>query len=324
MTCNDCRSVPPLEDWGTVMVRCPGDPGRIQEFRYGSKDELMALLTDGIVQALSTDEVEIRLSPSEEDRREADAGWQPLAVWQARVRHADLIDIMRRRRFTSHMQPIIELATGSVYGYELLLRPLAGDPGFKPYELFQAAQETGLHSFLDRAARISAIETGARHLRQGLKRFINFLPSSIYNPAYCLTHTFQAIQSNRQSPADFVFEVVETERIVDIPKLASIFEAYKENGVKVALDDVGAGYSTLDVVASLKPDYVKIDRNWVSLSDRHPDSREGLFRIVEAARNVGATVLAEGVERPEELEVCREAGVDLVQGYLFGKPSPQP
>ena len=153
---------------------------------------------------------------------------------------------------------------------------------------------------------------------------MNFLPSSIYKPEYCLTHTFEAIRACDQDPADFVFEVVETERIVDIPKLASIFAVYKENGMKVAMDDVGAGYSTLEVLTSLKPDYVKIDRDVVRDVDLRPEGLRDLESIIRAARSVGSTVLAEGLERPEELEACRAAGVDLAQGYLIGKPSPHP
>jgi EAL domain-containing protein (putative c-di-GMP-specific phosphodiesterase class I) len=136
------------------------------------------------------------------------------------------------------MQPIIDLHTRQTFAYEFVLRPARDHAPFSPYELFQAAQETGLHSFLDRQARISAIETSALHLPNGIKRFINFLPSSIYNPNYCLSHTFHAIERLRLDPSDFVFEVVETERIKDINHLQSIFQVYKKEGMKVALDDV--------------------------------------------------------------------------------------
>lgn len=324
MSCPDCQSIAPLEDRGTVRLRLITANGALSEHSYSSKEELLDLLSGLQSEDSLGEETELCILP--ESRYPGSAAqevWLPLSIWQARVRHSDLISIIHERRFTSHMQKIVDLRNGGeVYGYEMLLRPKENSSPFHPYELFRAAQETGFHSFLDRAARISAIEAGARHLDKGLKRFVNFLPSSIYNPEYCLTHTFRAIHEHRQDPADFVFEVVETERIADISKLASIFNVYKRNGMKVALDDVGAGYSTREVLAALKPDYVKIDRDVVRFSDQDPERRRSLKAIVETSLSVGAVILAEGLERPEELEVCRAAGVHLAQGYLFGMPGP--
>jgi EAL domain-containing protein (putative c-di-GMP-specific phosphodiesterase class I) len=329
MTCPDCRSIAPLEDRGTIRFRTTDTPGLVRELDYATREELLELLsgkTDGLPLDAGPAAAEICIVPgsSADSNVFTEPSWLPVSVWQARLRHSGLIRIIHDRLFTSHMQPIMDLHSGSVYGYEMLLRPLDQMVFFHPHELFQAAQETGFHSFLDRAARISAIEASAKYLPRGLKRFVNFLPSSIYNPEYCLTHTFDAIRHNSQDPADYVFEVVETERITDIPKLQSIFHAYKNNGMKVALDDVGSGYSTLEVLAALKPDYVKIDRGLISYSDLYPDRARDMRTIVDTARAFGAVVLAEGMERPEELEVCRGAGIDLAQGYLFGKPAPTP
>ncbi|MFD2882276.1 EAL domain-containing protein [Paenibacillus rhizoplanae] len=205
-----------------------------------------------------------------------------------------------------------------------MLRPLPQGSYFQPYELFEIARRTGFHSFLDRAARISAIETSSKLLPQGIKRFINFLPSSIYNPKYCLTHTFEAIRRLDQSPEDYVFEVVETEQISDIPHLHAIFAEYRQQGIRVALDDVGAGYSTLELMSSLQPDYVKVDRSLISFCDRDEEKQRMLREIISRAGQFGASLLAEGIERREEFLVCRDLGMDLGQGYLFGLPEDKP
>lgn len=326
MSCPTCRNANPIEDKGVVHLRASEAPMEISSFPYESKEELFSLLTGPSVLGSGREQdsnvIELAVLPGAATPHMGP--WLPLEVWQARLKYTDMIGIIQGCRFASHMQPILDLRSDRLYGYEFLLRPREDGAHFSPYELFQAAQETGFHSFLDRAARISAIETSAQYVSKGLKRFVNFLPSSIYNPEYCLTHTFEAIHRNSQDPADFVFEVVETERIVDIPKLISIFEVYKRHGMKVALDDVGAGHSTLEVLVSLKPDYVKIDRELVSYADERPERLQQMKTILETARTFGATVLAEGLERPEELQVCREAGIDLVQGYLIGKPAPRP
>ena len=149
-----------------------------------------------------------------------------------------------------------------------MLRPAEHGRAFSSYELFEVARETGLHSFLDRTARITAIETSAKYLARGVKRFVNFLPSSIYNPEYCLTHTFEAIERLSLDPKDFVFEVVETEQIQQLSTLQHIFEVYRSRGMSVALDDVGAGFSTIELMNRLEPDFVKIDRSLIDCCDQ--------------------------------------------------------
>ncbi len=246
--------------------------------------------------------------------------WEQLEI---RFSHDNLINIISNHDFCSYLQPIVNV-TEEIVGFEFLLRPLQNGSYFQPHELFEIARQTGFHSFLDRAARVSAIESSAKLLPKGIKRFINFLPSSIYNPKYCLTHTFEAMERLNQDPEDYVFEVVETEKIADIAHLQTIFAEYRRQGMHVALDDVGTGYSTVELMCSLKPDYVKIDRALISFCDEDAVKQSAILNIMSRAAEFGAKVLAEGIERREEFLFCRDIGVDLAQGYLFGKPEEQP
>lgn len=338
MNCNDCAVIEPVEDKGTIKFRpCPTPLAdavkaagvRLLEDRqmgtitYASRDELLDLL-----KLLGELEVQqhpkpLAVSITGSTGLSGAERWLSLDQLQVRFANDNLIDIISSHNFCSHMQPIVNFSE-EIVGFELLLRPLPQGTPFKPYELFEIARQTGFHSFLDRAARISAIETGAKLLPKGIKRFINFLPSSIYNPKYCLTHTFEAIERLDQDPQDFVFEVVETESISDIGHLQSIFAEYRRQGMKVALDDVGAGYSTVEVMTSLQPDYVKIDRELISFCDEDAAKQKVIRDIIERAAGFGASVLAEGIERREEFLYCRELGMDLGQGYLFGKPEDKP
>lgn len=339
MDCGSCSVVPPIEDEGVLswlpspqelsarladagwQVRQKADAGSIP---YGSKEELFTLLRtlrsweneDGSAAKLS-------VSISGDTRNAGLPRWFPLPELEARFANMNLVELIANREFCSYMQPIVD-EQERIAGFEMLLRPKPGGTEFKPYELFEIAHQTGFHTFLDRAARISAIESGARHLPAGIKRFINFLPSSIYNPKHCLTHTFATIDRLGQKPEDYVFEVVETEKIDDIDHLNRIFAEYRRQGVQVALDDVGAGYSTVELMSRLEPDYVKIDRSLVTDCDTDGGKQEKIASIVAKARAFGGTVLAEGIERREEFRMCREIGVHLGQGYLFGRPEPQP
>ena len=338
MSCSACTTMEPIEDQGAVRIKplrsllrvllegselpCQIESNSIL-VHYETKEQLLSLLQlisrlpDLYMKQLSISFIGKDRTASRTQQ------WMPLSHFEARLENPNLVHIICESKFTSHMQPIVS-SNKDVIGYEFLLRPSPGGTSFHPLNLFEVARETGLHSFLDRASRISAIETSAQYLPRGVKRFINFLPSSIYNPEHCLSHTFEAIQRLELDAADFVFEVVETERVDDVDHLLRIFDAYRSEGMAVALDDVGSGYATLEMMKKLQPDYVKIDRSLVDGCDHRSDNQRKILTILEEAELFGAKVLAEGVERLEEFEFCRSAGVDLAQGYLFGKPMPTP
>ncbi|MDN4619253.1 EAL domain-containing protein [Paenibacillus sp. PsM32] len=337
MNCSGCSYVQPIEDQGTVslrplssslenLIRQQSYDTYIMEdicsISYQSREQMLDIMH--WVRSLPeeiTSCVSVGLLGSDDIGGEP--VWLPLSVFVNRLQHDDVVEIIRQKQFTSHMQPIVNQHE-QVIAYEFLLRPIIDGPTFQPYRLFDIAHQTGLHSFLDRAARISAIETSAQYLQPGIKRFINFLPSSIYNPQYCLSHTFAAIERLHLNPKDFVFEVVETENIVEMPKLQNIFDVYRSNGISVALDDVGSGYSKPELIDHLQPDYVKIDRSLIDHCDISAEKQQKIIHILQRSQNHGSTVLAEGIERREEYDFCRSIGIELAQGYLFGKPAEYP
>lgn len=337
MSCSGCAPIQPVEDQGMIRFKPSNallaevihEKGLESETSsdvtavfYDSKEEMLDLLKS-IYTLPDECKWTLSLSITGKGRNDENSPWIQVSELQARTNHHQVVDIIRQGMFSSHMQPIVD-AEKTIVGFEFLLRPAANGVSFQPYQLFEVARETGLHSFLDRAARISAIETSAKWLPRGMKRFINFLPSSIYNPEYCLSHTFRTIERLRLDPEDFVFEVVETEKIDDMDHLLTIFKAYRNNGMSVALDDVGSGYSTMEVMTMLKPDYVKIDRSLIDYCDQNAVKQEQILSIIDRAGSFGGRVLAEGIERREEFEFCRQAGIHLAQGYLFGKPSDRP
>ncbi|MDP4096021.1 EAL domain-containing protein [Paenibacillus sp. P96] len=338
MNCSSRSGTLPLEDQGLLRIRpavqtlaeaLSSYMSQIEvledhtlQLGYSGREDVLEILK--LLVAASTDVlggVLVQLSGLED--MEMDDSWIPPHILKSRIEHSDMVHLMMQRCFTSYMQPIVDLDT-KVIGYEFLLRPLSGVRVFQPFQLFEVARKTGLLSFLDNEARISAIEASARWLPNGIKRFINFLPSSINDPQYCLDLTFEAIDRLSLNPQDFVFEVVETEQIDDMRAIQQIFEQYRSRGMSVALDDLGAGYSTLEVMNRLQPDYVKIDRGIIDGCHQDADKQRQISQIVESARRFAGRVLAEGIEQREDFEFCREAGVSLAQGYLFGKPDERP
>ncbi|KTR58782.1 diguanylate phosphodiesterase [Exiguobacterium indicum] len=237
------------------------------------------------------------------------------------LKHRFAIDFIQHGVMTSHLQPIYDIQRNVLVANEALLRAADDNTPISPGVLFSTASKMGLHSRLDQRAREEAIRA-THHIGGTTKTFINFLPSTIYNPEYCLRHTFEIVERYQVDPSRLVFEVVETEKIEDVNHLKHVFEQYKKQGIQVALDDVGAGFSTLDMLSLLQPDYIKIDRSFIDHCDTNSENEAFLRKARHLTREMGIQILAEGIERQEELDLCRELGFDLGQGYLLGRPAP--
>ena len=269
------------------------------------------------VRAVSTDGV-----PA--DRMLAAAMTAPtLAQLAARARHADLLPLFadELRCFRSVYQPIVALDDEGVVGYEALLRASGPDGPVMPAGLFGAAQEAGWLHVLDRVGRTSALRGAADWLGDALL-FVNFLPTTIYRPQVCLRTTERAADAAGLRLDQLVFEVTESERVTDLRHLADVFTYYRERGCKVALDDLGAGWSSLNMLVELQPDVVKLDKTIVQ---RLPEaaSRAVVTAVVDITHAYGGLVLAECVESADQAAAARDLGVDLGQGWHFGRPQEQ-
>lgn len=233
-----------------------------------------------------------------------------------------LLELLDAGRLTSHFQPIVAAAgPDSVFGYEALMRGLDGDGRLFPAgRILDGARDAGVLFPLDLAARKSAIRQARAHdVADHL--FINFTPNAIYDPTYCLRSTLRAVEDSRLSPERLVFEVTKAEEIKDTGALERILAVYPAAGCKVALDDLGSGYSSLNLLHQIKPDFIKLDMLLVRDVDRQPYKAAVAAKILEMAHDVGARTIAEGIETQGEFEWVREHGADYVQGYFIAKPS---
>ncbi len=245
-----------------------------------------------------------------------------LAQAGARVRHADLLPLFDDEQASFHAlyQPILTLGDRTPVGYEALLRATTrGGRTVMPDVLFPAADAAGWTHLLDRVGRTTALRDAAGWLPPDQLLFINFIPTSIYRPEVCLRTTELAAREAGVRLDQIVFEVTEGHRIRDLDHLERVFEYYRAHRCRVALDDVGAGYSSLNMLVRLRPDVVKLDKDIVQAL---PDatSRAVVTAIVDIAHSYGGLVLAECVETAEQAEVAAGLGVDLGQGWLFGRP----
>lgn len=248
--------------------------------------------------------------------------WQmaPLERWAQRLHTEWFFPASQHLQF--HLQPVTDLRSGSVYGYEALVRANWNGNLIGAGALLQAAAAHGQARAFDALARRGAIRQAFPLLQPGEVLFINFAPGVVYNPDVCLQSTFQAC---REVGADFsrlLFEVTESEAFPDLHLLGRILERYRGEGAQVALDDLGAGHTSLMFLARLRPDLVKLDRTLIR--DLHgADPRVPLIlALIRYAHDLGIRVVAEGVETASELTLVRELGADYAQGYFLGRPVP--
>jgi len=236
-----------------------------------------------------------------------------------------IIEALEAERFESWFQPIVPASsTGTVrpYAYEALLRMRDEDGAIvPPGHVFSVAGKSDLLFSLDLAARRKAVETAAR---AGLKAklFINFNPSSVYDPAYCLRTTASAIAEAGLQPGDVVFELTETHTARDKAHLKGILAFYRNSGFGVALDDIGSGWSGLNMLHELRPDYVKLDMELVRGIDEDSFKQVIVRNLIEIARANGIHTIAEGIETAGEADFLRAVGADYLQGYFFARPAP--
>ncbi len=220
--------------------------------------------------------------------------------------------------FTMAFQPIVDLRDRSVYAYEALVRGLDGSSA---QSILDRVTEQNLYAF-DQACRVKAVELAAA-LGMPCRLSINFLPNAVYQPEACIRATLQAAQRCGFPTERIIFEIAERENLLDKAHLQGILHAYRRHGFLSAIDDFGAGYAGLNLLADFQPDLLKIDMALVRGVDRHPVRQAIVRSIVGLCHDLGVQALAEGVETDDELHTLRGLGIDLFQGYLLARPALQ-
>ncbi|WP_407188579.1 EAL domain-containing protein [Bradyrhizobium centrosematis] len=219
--------------------------------------------------------------------------------------------------FKMAFQPIVDIGRNRVWGYEALVR---GPNGESAHSVLSQLSDHQLYRF-DQAARVMAIETAGRLFTDPHARLsINFMPNAVYEPRACIQKSLEAARRANFPATNLMFEFTENERMSNPAHVENIVRSYKALGFWTALDDFGAGYAGLGLLARLQPNLIKIDMEL--LRDIHLSHPKQVIvsAVATMARELDITVLAEGVENEAELTALRGAGITLFQGYHFAKP----
>jgi EAL domain-containing protein (putative c-di-GMP-specific phosphodiesterase class I) len=213
-------------------------------------------------------------------------------------------------------QPIVDVARRQVFAHEALVR---GTKGESAASVFEHVSDANRYRF-DQTCRCTAIELASRLRMQSLLS-INFMPNAVYRPELCIRTTLEAAETFGFPIEQIIFEITEAERIDDQRHLRNIVEYYRARGFRTAIDDFGAGYSGLNLLAEVSVDLIKLDLALVRGIDSDRARRAIVRGICRVAEDLDSTLIAEGVETREELAALRDLGIELFQGYLFARPA---
>jgi diguanylate cyclase (GGDEF)-like protein len=220
---------------------------------------------------------------------------------------------------TTVFQPIVNLLNGSVLGYEALARPEGFAAMDSVEEVFEAARTSGHIRDLDAICRQKAVADACR-LPAGAHLFLNISASTLLNPVHGVDELLDLLRTVDRSPQTVVLDITEHERIRDYEVLSRTLSGYRAEGLRFALDDVGEGHSTLELLVASSSEYLKLGRS-VTMTSSRLKSRAVMEATMSFARVSGASVIAEGVENEFAADVMKQAGIELGQGFGLGKPT---
>ncbi|MCU7871778.1 MAG: EAL domain-containing protein [Candidatus Thiodiazotropha sp. (ex Lucinoma borealis)] len=218
--------------------------------------------------------------------------------------------------FTFAFQPIVNVTSGEIVSFEALVRGVNNEAS---WEIMQQVGATDLHRF-DKLLRSTAITLAAR-LGLECELNLNLMSGSIESSDSAIASTLAIAEQHNISANRITLEITEGEIINDYTRFAEAINKHRNSGLKIAIDDFGAGYAGLNLLAEFQPDMVKLDRSLVqNIDTRGP--RQAIVRGVKrTCEDLGIDIIAEGVETPGEYWWFREEGIELFQGYLLAKPA---
>ncbi|WP_320534579.1 GGDEF domain-containing protein [Robbsia andropogonis] len=252
---------------------------------------------------------------------------------------ATIAGVIRRGALRSVFQPIVSLKTGEVVAHEGFVRVTVGAheaaldlPVDDAGQLFERAEQEGCRLPLERAAARCAMDS---YWRAGWNAadvtdapntllFVNLSADGLRQLSRHRRAVF-AILARWGIRADrLVFELTERNALGAVDTLLQASSNLREMGARIALDDYGTGHATLSLWVALEPDFLKIDASLVRGSGTHPLRFEALRAVRRLAQKAGTTVIAEGIETPDDLIVCRDLGIEMGQGFALSRPASEP
>ena len=235
--------------------------------------------------------------------------------------------ILRDNSLHVVFQPVLDMHGRKYMGYEALIRGPQDSPLHSPAALFEAARQANLRRELEHACRAAAIREFARFRAkhaQDCKLFINLSASMLGDPVLMHDDMLQSMAEQGLRPDQIVIEITENQKVTDFSVFREVLARYRRLGYSFAIDDLGEGFSNLRMWSEIRPEFVKIDRHFISGIDSDVLKFRLVRAMVEIAEACHATLIAEGIEEESEFATIRDLGIRCGQGYLICRPQANP
>ncbi len=234
-----------------------------------------------------------------------------------------LREIIARRHLSALLQPIIQMGSGEIIGYEGLIRGPSDSPLHSPLNLFKVARANGLTVEIEHLCRQIVLERFAELALPG-KLFLNVSPECLLQHGAPHGNTLDFIRKMGIHPDRVIIELTENQPTYDYELMREAVLHYRQMGFQIAIDDLGEGFSSLRLWSELRPEYVKIDMHFIQGINNDPVKLQFVRSIQQIAEKSDTLVIAEGIETQAELLVLRDLGVAYGQGYHLGRPHASP
>ncbi|WP_316900372.1 bifunctional diguanylate cyclase/phosphodiesterase [Pseudodesulfovibrio indicus] len=225
---------------------------------------------------------------------------------------------------SAHFQPILDFRTDTVLGWEALARGPEGSTFRSPVMLFQTADELGRLFALEKLCREAAI-SNVGELKDGQKLFLNIHPKTMADPDFSPGQTLELMEKYNLTPDNIVFEITEQHSVQDFDLFYRTLAHYRSQGFQIAVDDAGAGYAGLTLIAELQPDYIKLDKSLIDDIHKDPVKRALVETTATFADKIGSRIIGEGIESRDQAVCLKDIGVHCGQGFFLAHPAcPKP
>ena len=302
-----------LEEQAFELQECA--MGRLRNTFGGTAVDLMSVHVSSIV---ADDNPRVR--PSRHLNRSLAEAAKIVSQRQTREKLdlcAELKGLIERRKLKAAFQPVRHLPDGRILGYEALIRGPQGSSLERPNVLFAVAHENEMSVELETLCLETIFASIPRAINAG-RLFVNASSKLLRHPIFLDDRNLRAIN---RSHGDVVLEISEKEMVGDYGTFAEIIRRIRASGLKIAIDDAGSGYSGLETILNLRPDYIKVADSLVRSLEIDPIKKEIISSLAAIGKRIGAIVIAEGIEREEERKALVELGIPYGQGFLLGRPA---
>lgn len=242
--------------------------------------------------------------------------------------YKELKKLMENESIDTFFQPIVNLQTGETFGFEALNRPGQSQLFSSVDHFYEFVGQTDMVFEFEKFCRNLSLKRYIARLGEELRSkdyilFLNIHPHILLDKNYHSGDTLQFLSEVGIRPEQVVFELTERSAVTDFQEFERVLSHYRSQGYRIAVDDVGSGYNSLKTLIFLKPEFIKLDRSLIQNIDDSAASQQLVSLIYDYAVQSETKIIAEGLERMEEVKFLKSMGIHYAQGYAIGRPSRQ-